>query len=120
LTHESQATITVPCTLTDNVHKKDFFNLLETQRVEHLLVDTIASSAASDVANQYYSQVLMAHRLRRAQLEVDLYKLAIARDGLILLDGVCNFAANPIFAWRILIGNVESDEEEEEVEINET
>jgi hypothetical protein len=107
----------IPCTLANNVNKKDFFQLLETQRVEHLLVDTIASSTtSSDIANQYYSQVLMAHRLQRAQLEVDLYKLAIGRDGLILLEGLSNFVANLIFTWKILINNLDSDDEEESTE----
>ena len=99
-----------------NVKKKDFFLLLEAQRVEHLLMDTIASSATPDISNRYYSQVLMAQRLQRAQLEVELYKLAISRDGLNLLEGMYKFVINPIFTWRMLIDNVDSDEENESSE----
>ena len=80
----------VPCTLTKNVNKKDFFLLLEAQRVEHLLVDTISSDTVPNISNMYYSEVLMAQRLRRAELEVKLYSHAIASDGLHLLEGVHN------------------------------
>jgi len=81
----------VPCTLTKNVTKKDFFLLLEAQRVEHLLIDTISSNAVPNISNIYYSEVLMAQRLRRAELEVELCSHAIASDGLHLLDSVYDF-----------------------------
>jgi len=106
----------VPCTLAKNVKKKDLFLLLEAQRVEHLLINTIASSAVPDISNQYYSQVLMAQRLRRAELEVELYRLAIARDGLYLLEGMYNFVMKSMFTWTILIDNVDSDGDDEDEE----
>jgi hypothetical protein len=73
-----------------HVKKRDFFELLEAQRVEHLLTDTISSSTAPSYSNQYYSEVLMTQRLQRAELEVELYKSAIAKDGLKLLEGMHN------------------------------
>jgi hypothetical protein len=74
-----------------NVKRKDFFRLLEAQRVEHLLIDRIISSATPNISDQYYSQALMTQRLQRAELEVKLYRLAILKDGLSLLDGMCSF-----------------------------
>lgn len=82
----SATTIVIPYAFTKNVKKKDFYLLLDAQRTEHLLVDVIASSPVSHISNRYYSQVLMAQRLQRAELEVELYRLAIARDGLCLLE----------------------------------
>jgi hypothetical protein len=91
MTPDFQATITIPSTLTMNVKRKDFFRLLEAQRVEHLLIDRIVSSATPNISDQYYSQALMTQRLQRAELEVKLYRLAILKDGLSLLDGMCSF-----------------------------
>ena len=83
-----QATIKIPVTLTKNVGKKDVFRLLEAQQMEHLLIEEIAASpSASSNSNRYYSQVLMTQRLQRAELEVELYRLAISEDGLLLLEG---------------------------------
>jgi predicted nucleotidyltransferase len=96
LTLDTQVIITIPCTLTMNVQKIDFFHLLEAQLKEHLLVDKIVSSSTSNISNQYYSQALMAQRLQRAQLEVELYKLAISKDGLNLLDGMYKSIINSI------------------------
>jgi len=79
-----KTTIMIPYTLTQNIQRTDMYNLLEALRVEQLLTDEITSSA-THISNLYYSQVLMAHRLQRAQLEVKLYKLAIEKDGLYLL-----------------------------------
>jgi len=59
MTPDFQATITIPSTLTMNVKRKDFFRLLEAQRVEHLLIDRIVSSATPNISDQYYSQALM-------------------------------------------------------------
>lgn len=84
-----QTTIMIPYTLTQNIQRTDMYNLLEALRVEQLLTDEITSSA-THISNLYYSQVLMAHRLQRAQLEVKLYKLAIEKDGLYLLCGMDN------------------------------
>jgi hypothetical protein len=106
LTSNSQSTITIPWTLTKNVKKRDFYLLLEAQRVEHLLIDTITSSVAPNIPTQYYySEVLMAQRLQRAELEVELYRRAIAKDGLNLLEGVHNFILNYVSTWKILIDN---------------
>jgi hypothetical protein len=71
--------------LTQNVKMQDVFLLLEAQRTENLLSDAITSTTT--ISNRYYSQLLMAHRLQRAQLEVELYMYAIAKDGLCLLEG---------------------------------
>jgi hypothetical protein len=86
-----QATVVIPCALIKNVQKRDFYLLLDAQRTEHLLIEAIASSAAPGISNRYYSQVLMAQRLQRAELEAELYRLAISKDGLCLLQGVYNF-----------------------------
>jgi hypothetical protein len=96
-----------------NVKQEDVFRLLEAQRVEHLLLDRIASSATPNISDQYYSQVLMAQRLQRAQLEVELYRLAILRDGLGLLGGVYSFIINSLFGGRILTDGTDSDEDDE-------
>jgi hypothetical protein len=88
--HTVQATVLIPSELTRNVPQKDFCDLLEVQRIEHLLSDMITSSGSRSLTNiskRYYSQVLMAQRLQRALLEVELYACAIARDGLVLLEG---------------------------------
>jgi hypothetical protein len=83
-----QATVMIPSALMDNVKTKDFLHLLEAQRTEQLLIDMIATTSTPDISNQYYSQVLMAQRLQRAEVEVALYRHAIARDGLYLLSGM--------------------------------
>jgi len=89
-----QATIKIPVALTKNIRKKDVFRLLEAQQMEHLLIEEIgASPSASSNSNRYYSQVLMTQRLQRAELEVELYRLAISEDGLLLLDGACNLSS---------------------------
>jgi hypothetical protein len=75
----------IPCALTRNVQKADIFGLLEVQRVEHILADMMATSQTpTDVSNRYYSQVLMTQQLQRALLEVELYVVAISKDGVIL------------------------------------
>ena len=51
MTPDSQATITIPSTLTMNVKQKDFFCLLEAQRVEHLLIDRIVFSATPNISD---------------------------------------------------------------------
>jgi hypothetical protein len=83
------------------VKKRDFFLLIEAQRVEHLLIDAIASAAPS-ISSQYYSEVLMAQRLQRAELEAKLYRCAIAKDGLNLLEGVHNFILNSVSTWKLI------------------
>ncbi len=81
----------IPCTLAQNVEQAEVFDLLEAQRVEHLLIDTITSSANPNISTRYYSQLLMVQRLQRAALEVELYRVAIEKDGLCLLEGTLNF-----------------------------
>jgi hypothetical protein len=88
-----QSNVVIPHGLAKNVQEKDFVRLLEAQRIEQLLVEAIIS-ANSNILGQYYSQLLMAHRLQRAELEVELYSFAIEVDGLCLLSGKLNSAAN--------------------------
>ncbi|KIM88182.1 hypothetical protein PILCRDRAFT_85462 [Piloderma croceum F 1598] len=88
------ATIKIPVTLTKNVGKKDVLRLLEAQQMEHILIDEIAASpSASSNSSRYYSQVLMTQRLQRAELEVELYRLAISEDGLLLLEGAYSLSS---------------------------
>jgi hypothetical protein len=96
--------------VTKNVQKQDFFVLLEAQRVEHLLIDVINASPHPSITNRYYSQLLAAQRLMRAQIEVELYRFAIEQDGLCLLTGVSNL--HKLLAGRILTNDVEDDEED--------
>lgn len=98
----AQATIVIPCTLAENVKQEEVFCLLEAQRVELLLIDIITSSATSNISNQYYSQLLMAQRLQRAELEVALYKIAIEKDGLCLLEGMHDFSRISLVLIRYL------------------
>jgi hypothetical protein len=59
--------------------------------VEQLLVDSITSPTPPDITTWYYSQLLMAQRLQHAELKAELYRAAIERDGLCLLEGMYNF-----------------------------
>jgi len=74
--------------LTQNVQKHDFFHFLEVQRTEQLLTEAISQSSVPNIGNRYYSQLLMAQRLHRAELEVKLSRHAIEEDGLHLLEGM--------------------------------
>jgi hypothetical protein len=94
-TLKPQSDVVVPHCLAKNVQDKDFVRLLEAQRVEQLLIEAIIS-ANSIILGQYYSQLLMAHRLQRAELEVELYGQAIAEDGLCLLSGAFNSVVNTL------------------------
>ena len=71
--------------------KNDVFRLLEAQRLEHLLVDAINSAAIPSVSTCFHSQLLMTQRLYRAELEAKLYRCAIAKGGLSLLEGIQNY-----------------------------
>jgi hypothetical protein len=66
--------------------------LLEAQRIEYLPVDLIEDTSGD--SSRYYTQLLMAQRLQRAELEVELYREAIVKDGLPLLPGMRKFIMN--------------------------
>jgi hypothetical protein len=74
--------------------KNDVFCLLEAQRLEHLLVDAINSAAVPSISTRFHSQLLMTQRLHRAELEAKLYRCAIAKGGLPLLEGIQNYVVD--------------------------
>lgn len=114
--------------LANNIYDREILLLLEARRIEHILEDLIASSTATSTATssgatsdatptallRYYSQLLMVQRMQRSELEADLYKRAIAQDGLYLLDGVYHVL---LFNDLMLIHIV--DDEESDVDFDE-